>query len=332
MSAQPNHDVAARLAAAEAWFDSHGLPYFIAHEHAAVRAALSRSRLTTLVIAAALLATATGLVVGLLAVDASLGVLTGLVSFGLLALGYAWTQLRMRRIARWALGRTLGSLGLMFPLLTRALPLLLLFVTFLFINTEVWQVASGMDRGVLWIAVLLFTAIAAAFLLVRLPEEVRRVEHDVRDERLAKRCESTPLADVAGTVLPGPAESQLPRMPRANLVLVLLFSQAVQVLLLSAAVFAFFLVFGKVAISAEVMESWLGHGPTDLPTLGGWSPVSNELFQVAVFLAAFAGLYFTVYAVNDATYREQFFSSISRELEQAIGMHAVYESLRRDRA
>jgi len=92
-------------------------------------------------------------------------------------------------------------------------------------------------------------------------------------------------------------------------------------------VFAFFLVFGTVAISDDVMAAWIGHGPTDLPTLGRFSPVSRELFQVAVFLAAFAGLYFTVYAVNDATYRQQFFTSIARELEQAIAVHAVYEAL-----
>ena len=46
-----------------------------------------------------------------------------------------------------------------------------------------------------------------------------------------------------------------------------------------------------------------------------WLPVSNELFQVSVFLAAFAGLYFTVYAVTDETYRRQFFTDIADELE-----------------
>ena len=30
---------------------------------------------------------------------------------------------------------------------TRALPLLLLFITFLFINTEVWQVAANLGRA-----------------------------------------------------------------------------------------------------------------------------------------------------------------------------------------
>ena len=47
------------------------------------------------------------------------------------------------RSRRWAVGRTFGSLGMLFPLVTRALPLLLLFVTFLFINTEVWMVANS---------------------------------------------------------------------------------------------------------------------------------------------------------------------------------------------
>ena len=172
MSEQPSDDHGAQLAAAEAWFDAHGLPYFIHREHVAVESALARPRLVTVTTAAVMLATAVGVIAGLLAADTSLGVLIGLLTLGAFVLAYAWTQLRMRTIARWALRRTLGSLGLMFPLLTRALPLLLLFITFLFINTEVWQVASGMDRGVLWIAVLLFAAIAVAFLLVRLPEEV----------------------------------------------------------------------------------------------------------------------------------------------------------------
>ena len=60
---------------------------------------------------------------------------------------YALTALHARPIVGWALRRTFGSLGLLLPLATRALPLLLLFVTFLFINTEVWQVTSNLDGG-----------------------------------------------------------------------------------------------------------------------------------------------------------------------------------------
>ena len=67
-------------------------------------------------------------------------------------------------------------------------------------------------------------------------------------------------------------------------------------------------------------------GPTTQMVHG----VANELWQVAVFLAAFSGLYFTVYAVTDETYRRQFFSGLAHELEQAVAVNAVYVSLPRD--
>jgi hypothetical protein len=224
-------------------------------------------------------------------------------------------------------GQTFGSLGWVFPLVTRALPLLLLFTTFLFINTEVWQVASSLERSLLWLTVLLFGSVAVVFLLARLPEEVRDVRAEAEGGRLQSLCAGTPVEEVAeqlGTDVPA---VDLTVMQRANLVLVLLFSQALQVLLLALAVFAFFIVFGNVAIGDEVIESWLGEGhPSALPSLD-WMPVSNELFQVSVFLAAFSGLYFTVYAVTDQNYRQQFFTSISRELERAIGVATIYRAL-----
>jgi hypothetical protein len=45
-------------------------------------------------------------------------------------------------------------------------------------------VASALDRGLLWLTVLLFAAIAVVFLLVRLPEEVRRVSDEAEGDRL----------------------------------------------------------------------------------------------------------------------------------------------------
>ena len=56
---------------------------------------------------------------------------------------YALTALRARPILGWALRRTLGSLRQLLPMVTRALPLLLVFITFLFINAEVWQVVGA---------------------------------------------------------------------------------------------------------------------------------------------------------------------------------------------
>jgi hypothetical protein len=316
------------MAQAERWLDAKGLPYFIYRERRSLVERHRKRQVITLVAAAVVVSAGVGVVAGLLSSAISAGVAVASGVLLLLVLGYGWAFLELRPILLWAAWRTVGSPRLMFRLLTRALPLLLLFMTFLFINTEVWQVASELPRGRLWMGVLMFGAIAIAFLLVRLPDEVRQVEDEASDDRLVECCAGTPLASAAATLHAYP--TRLSRIPRANLVTVLLFSQLLQVLALSLTVFAFFLVFGMLAIEPDVIQSWLGHPPRYLPSVEQWVPVSQELFQVSVFLAGFAGLYFTVYAVTDSTYRDQFFSSLSRELEQAIGVYTVYETLRHE--
>jgi hypothetical protein len=325
----------ATITAAEAWFEEQGLPYFVTSNADRVRSALGWRRLVPVVVVALVVGAAGGVATGVASSDVSTGVLVGAVVVGLVVLVYGLGSLHLQPIMRWAAGRTFGSLGWIFPLITRALPLLLLFITFLFINTEVWQVSSALDRGLLWLTVLLFAGVAAVFLLVRLPEEVRQVSAEAKGERLVSICEHTPVADAAREVTGEAAEIKLSPLQQANLVLVLLFSQALQVLLLSVSVFVFFIGFGKVAISDSVVQAWLGKTdangnaiPSHLPSLD-WLPISNELFQVSVFLAAFSGLYFTVYAVTDEKYREQFFTSIAKELERAIGVQTVYRALTR---
>ena len=74
-----------------------------------------------------------------------------------------------------------------------------------------------------------------------------------------------------------------------------------------------------------VVTTWTGSAPRPL---GSSVLGSVQLFQVSVFLAAFSGLYFTVYAVTDQLYREQFFTNVSDELERAVSVRAVYLALR----
>jgi hypothetical protein len=78
------------------------------------------------------------------------------------------------------------------------------------------------------------------------------------------------------------------------------------------------------------VRTWVGGGAPHLTPLLGGVGMSEELLQVSIFLAAFSGLYFTVYAVTDATYREQFFHEITHELERAVGVRAAYLALRRE--
>ena len=76
----------------------------------------------------------------------------------------------------------------------------------------------------------------------------------------------------------------------------------------------------------EALNAAVGHS-------AGWQTpepfnTSRALVQVSAFLAAFSGLYLTVSTVTDDKYREQFFGSVERELERAVGVRAVYLALR----
>ena len=64
----------------------------------------------------------------------------------------------------------MAQLPLLLRVVVRALPLLLLFTTFLFINAEVWQVA-GTLTGIVYVAVLaIFFALGAVFVLSADPD------------------------------------------------------------------------------------------------------------------------------------------------------------------
>ena len=316
-------------ARAEAWFLEHGLPYFVDDLRADVRRRLRRSRVIVVLAVALVLGVVAGAVVALATSgdEGANGFTTG-ATVGLVVIAvYALRALKTGTIARWAGGRALGSLGLLVPLATRALPMLLLFITFLFINTEVWQVADALSPGVLGGSVLFFGLAAVFFLVSRLGEELDDVD-DLDDvAAVVSACGGTPVEDDARALAERgdqlDVDSRVVGLEKANLVLALVVAQAVQVFLLAIAVSTFFVVFGAVAIDEDVIESWIGTAPTYL--VGHL--VSVQLLKVAIFLGSFSGLYFTVYAITDATYRQQFFTEILRELERAVGVRAVYRDL-----
>ena len=310
--------------AVEAWFLHHGLTYFVPEMRASVRDALRARRTLPLLFVVVLVAVAGGIALAWASDEVTTAPAT-LVTLVLLAvLGYGLFQLHAGPIVRWALHRTFGSLFRLLPMTTRALPLLLLAITFLFINTEVWQVASHLTAGQLWLVVLLFVVLGMAFLFVRLPEEVDKADDDVDDATLIQACTGTPVEQACRELVaeegPDPAAyAQVTGYERWNLILVLVVIQSVQVLLLSLSVFVFLLVFGSLTMSQYVMDSWLGEQSSGLTV---------ELIQVSVFLAAFSGLYLTVSTVTDETYREQFFGDVVDELRRAVGVRAVYLALR----
>jgi hypothetical protein len=319
------------VAEAERWFLAHGLTYFVPSVRASVRDGLRVRRALPTVLGVVVVAGLASWLVLWLDQGTAVGAVVASVA-GAGALAYALTALHASGIVRWALGRTFGSLKLLVPMASRALPLLLVFVTFLFINAEVWQMTSKLAPGILWLTVLLLLSLAVVFLLVRLPEEVDRADDAVDAAFVLRATRATPLEHAARDLVDGGADpaahATVTGYDRWNLILVLLVVQVGQVVLLAVAVFGFFLVFGALVMTEGVQESWTAVEPGMLSTLPFVPNASVELLKVSLFLAAFSGLYFTVSAVTDDTYRSQFFAAVTEELERAVGMRAVYLALR----
>lgn len=313
--------------AVEAWFLAHGLPYFVAEERAAARAGLRGRRLATLALVVVLLGAAVGGLAWASETSYGAGPALWLTVTGLAVLWYAATALHARPILGFALSRTLGSVRFLVPMASRAIPLLLVFVTFLFVNAEAWEMTTNLPFGQLWVTVLLMFGLAVLFLLVRLPEEVDRVDDEVDDAFVVRACAGTPLEQASREVAADPdidpqEHAQVSGFERWNLILVLLVIQSVQVLLLSVTVFVFFMLFGSLVMETETQLSWTGRDA--IPAAPFLPHVSLSLMKVSLFLASFSGFYFTVSAVTDDTYRRQFFSVVESQLERAVGMRAVY--------
>jgi len=257
--------------------------------------------------------------------------LTAAANLGLLVLVYVVTSYGLVPMTRWALGRAVGAVGSVAALVGRALPLLLALTILVFVNTEAWQVAAALPGSLFALTGAMFVVVGLLFLLTRLPGEVARLDDELGAGGLVAACAGTPVEDCVDRV---PSEARSPGTAgftlrqRVNVYLVLLFAQAVQVVLVSLAVFAFFTAFGVVAIRPEVIDAWLGDIPNDVvaqATLFGHRvEVTAALLHVAGFVAFVAGFSFTVSMVTDSAYRQDFFDEVVGQVRQALAVRTVY--------
>ncbi len=255
--------------------------------------------------------------------------LTALANLAILAVVYLVTSYAIFPMGRWAAGRIVRQLGSTVGLFARALPLLLLFVTFLFINAEVWQVAAQLEGAFFVATLLLFVAFGVVFVVARLRQEIGALAAFPSWEVVQSLVEATPARDLAGPPPPPEELGDLTVRQWANAGLVVLFSQLLQVTVVAVLVGAFFVALGLTAVAPPVVESWTGTPPQVLVAVslfGREVPLTEELLRVASLLAAFSGLYFTVVGVTDPTYREDFFEDAVADLRQAFAVRVVYRA------
>lgn len=254
------------------------------------------------------------------------------VNLVLVAVVYLAAGFGLVPVLRWGAGRAARELGAVIRLVGRALPLLLLIQIVLFINTEMWQVADGFHGITLGIVVGLFVATGVLFLVTRLPRELDELATFAEADEVRLHVAGTPAAPFAEGLgdLDG-APVALSRRQRLNVSLVALFSQGLQIAMVTVLVGAFFVAFGILTITPGILEAWLGHAGEELLALQVADQelrLTAELLKISTFLAAFSGLYFTVVLVTDETYRQEFRRDILAELRQTFAVLTVYRRVR----
>lgn len=258
-------------------------------------------------------------------VDSAGIVATNLV---LLVLAYVVTSYGLLPMTRWGVRQLFGQLGDLANVMARALPLLLIFTTLLFFTTEIWQIASSLGAPFFVITACIPFVAGTLFLLLRVPDELDAVAQFGDWATVGRLTEGTPVDEVAVDGLAEPPHSpRLKRRAWLNVGLVLVVSQSVQILLVAIVIGLFFVAFGMFAVSLAVTKEWSVGDPTVLTSFvlfHNEAVITDDLLKVAGFVAALSGLQFTVSAITDATYRQEFFERAVRGVRQALAVRAVY--------
>ncbi len=285
-------------------------------------ARLGTPELATFVVLPSLLPLVFGFDLGAAAAVAGANLLLLLVIY--LVAGYGLVPM-----ARWAVSQLAAQLLDLANLLVRTLPMLALFSMFLFLNAELWQVASDFTWPLLGAAVGLLALVGVLFTLLRVPQELTEVQQLVSWAEVDAAVAATPAAGLTHRSA-APMAPALGVRARANLVLVGLFRLGVQVVLVSSLVGAFYVAFGVLAVREDTIAQWTTAGALDGDVLwrgdigGATLVLSIPLLKVACFLAGFAGLQVTVSALTDPVYRHEFFDDLVGEVSQVLAVRIAY--------
>lgn len=258
---------------------------------------------------------------GAAAAEAPLFVLISLLAIWLTYLGFG-------SIAAWAFRFAWVQLGALGTLMSRALPLLMLTVVVYFTG-ELWQLSARMTRQRLWETVGFLALVALVFMVTTIRDEVQALRDDRAEQTDAGRLlVDTPFTEPASTRTP------LSRAEQINVVAVMVVSQAIQVVLFTAGLFAFFLALGIIAIPYDVTVLWAGEQSCQVgqpPCAGTWFgvhiPIPQTVVHTSLFVAVLSGLYFTVSTSVDPLYRQRFFDPLIADVAVSLAGRDAYLEL-----
>ncbi len=229
-------------------------------------------------------------------------------------------------ILRWAVVHLFRQLRSVLALMIRSLPLLLVFTMFLFLNAELWQVASDFTTPLFWVATGGLVAVALGFVIFRIPSELEELCGFSSPEEANGLLEQSD-APISGRIKDPDLVPDLSTVDRGNVAMLAIFSIGVQIGLVMAIVGLFYLLFGLVTVRPATITQWTTSGVDEfypLELFGSEIPLTTELLKVTGFLMAFTALQFTVSALTDATYRKEFLDDLTGDISEALAVRALY--------
>jgi len=246
----------------------------------------------------------------------------GLARVGLL---FALTAAGIGAIFGWALRAALRQLRGIGMMTSRSLPLLLLVTTFGFYTAEIWQAVGSVPKNRMWLIIGFFGVVAVAFLFSVLSAELQTVTALSESMEPAGTAPDFPFrAPPGGAQEAVEAAPPLTRVERANMVFILLLTQALQAMVFGVLVFVLFITLGLLSVPKKVMEVWVSHAVTQGTLFDFPIPVASEMLHVCMLIAAFAGLYFIVTVVTDAAHRSTFYEPVLDHLKVSLAARAAY--------
>jgi hypothetical protein len=260
--------------------------------------------------------------------------LAELPAFLLVSLLTIWfTYLGFGSILLWAFRFAWVQLGALGTLMSRALPLLMLTVVVYFTG-ELWQLSARTTRERLWQTIGFLSLVAIVFMVTTIRDEVRALRDDRSGESdPAALLADTPLAVRAGSQ---PVKTPLSLAEQASVVAVMVVAQAIQVVLFTTGLFAFFLALGVIAIPDDVTVLWSGQHSCPVgqpPCAGTWfgihTPIPQTVVHTSLFVAVLSGLYFTVSTSVDPLYRQRFFEPLIADVAVSLAGRDAYLEMER---
>jgi hypothetical protein len=257
---------------------------------------------------------------------------------------------------RWVSSELRRQLSGVLSLLVRALPLLLLFVTFLFLQSEIWQLTQGLHGPALRVTLAVFPVVTMLFAAIQLygdSQELCRFRAGWSGLVAEQGWDSQAGNEAGGmagdltialkqrlAVFAGQLQELSVKLPtvrrrqHGNVALVMLLVLTLQILVVSVSLGLFFLLFGMLTVTPEISRDWAalasGEGPLVLQqwTWGDQRLVlTEELLKVTALITAFSGLYFTFSVLAEEDTRRRYLQQLDRSIREAFAVRAVYVSL-----